>query len=462
MTKSPLRFDDKTLRPYREQNLTPLTLREELERYQAGMINWLVTQGWPSAREAGSLWQLADLSLVLLEWLELVEGDQAHQDLVERTETVLLEEIVPYLLDPAHVIRSESGRVTWDGHLHDTSEVVTVLVKMLDQLGERLSRQEELDILEACHSALDWIVEERMIASELSHHSDGTLAHSVGMWGGIIGLSEEQGFVTRKLRRGKFDKYRPEVRMSELIEELIRRARRTGQESRWYGHHEVLKTLAQTHNMIKDRRLAQAVIGFMPTAIKTIEEELWTNIYDVGSAKVAALDGYFRSSVFLSSSSINRKILLPSVYEFCWKIEVYPDRSIYHSLRVTTEFASCLNGLLGGSWAILDEPLLQIYQTALQQTSPDKYARDLRKEIFEGLSREQELRQRIDAHKRQINRYKTFFTLILTSIAVGGFALFLTGPSNLEYVGALTGVAALVIGFVPWIIDRWHQRTDRK
>ncbi len=64
---------DRTFRPFREDDLTPLTLRDELQNhYLRAMVSWLLTQGWPAAKSAGSLWQIAELCIVLVEWLELV------------------------------------------------------------------------------------------------------------------------------------------------------------------------------------------------------------------------------------------------------------------------------------------------------------------------------------------------------------------------------------------------------
>lgn len=470
MTRTPLRYSKKTLRPFQEENLTPLTLRDELQdRYLPGMISWLVNRGWPAARAAGSLWQMSELGTVLIEWLELPGQSQGHPDLAKQAADTLRSGIVPYLLD--HATQTPEGYVTWDVHLHDTSQAVAVLLKFLKSFRRELPIEQQQAAISVCLHALTWIIEERLISSDLSNHTSATLAKVAEALGSVIRLyGGKQNPFVRRLRRKQqwpeFIRLRSERHLAKLVEEMLRRTHWSKQTSRGTEPGDVLDHLGSICPLLDSKGLRHRLSTSILASIEVLEDELLVGEQKVGAARALALNEYVRACMALASvmsrpPRINEWVTLPLLYKFCWEIDVFPDGSIYHELRVTTEFANCLNGLLAGRWAKLDDPIITIYRTSLQQSVPAGRMSELRAEIFGGLHREEELSQRLqNALQNQAWQIISLAVFLAALLALLGGVLFasiwdLTTEAFLTaltfWIGLLgTGVTA----YARWTLNR--------
>lgn len=194
-----------TFRPYSEDNLTPLTLREVLrDEYLRGAIMWLL--GYDASRPLsqqldnrpmraqaiGSTWQVAWTSLDCLYARAIFVKDQVHADLVREIDRQLLGDdhlqgVAEWLLKRRHASKDEF--VNWNGRLFDTAITLNTLIRLRSQYPAQL-HSDEMSL--TVKKGLRWLVECVALRNGPDWSHNDALAQVIMMFVCAARLWEEQ------------------------------------------------------------------------------------------------------------------------------------------------------------------------------------------------------------------------------------------------------------------------------
>jgi len=211
--------------------------------------------------------------------------------------------------------------------------------------------------------------------------------------------------------------------MNVQVNELLRRVQRSDSGLYWRGHSEAIGYIAEAHFLlVRERELSSELMSTLLAGISVSEDNLRSLRHDVGHAVALEFNGYIRACLAIAHSSgkpfsMDNMVVLTRLYKFCRAIDCYTDGSLYHSLQHTIAFANCLIALLKGQWPTPDEPVMIVYQLALEQATEEGQVAQLHSEVFDLRRREHEFMQLLNQATKHQKGLQTL-VVVLASITI--------------------------------------------
>lgn len=169
-----------TFHPYKEENLTPVTLREEIrDNYLRKSIEWLLNYEQPNrlirAEENESPWQAAFSTLLFIEAKKIFQAAGSHQNLIKEIDRKILGDssfqgIAHWFIE---IAETKDDFLFWDGTLYDTSIVTRALLSI--RKSYKLSRDLEKELKVASRRAVGWLCERIMHRHQVPDYASSSV-----------------------------------------------------------------------------------------------------------------------------------------------------------------------------------------------------------------------------------------------------------------------------------------------
>jgi hypothetical protein len=452
-------------RPYREDKLTPLTLREVLrDEYLRGAIMWLL--GYNASRpmaeqinnrpiraqESECPWHVAWSIICSLDSKHIFLEADKHRELVAEIDRKVLGDgslqgAVSWLLAAA---QAEGEFVHWDSVLYDTAVVTLALLSVRKAYGiNRLGAEWEDELKKITNTSVGWLCGQVRDIHSMKTIVSGN--ESVVLSALLFAERHFHGEFNKLLQ--KCSEHVGKNVLDFLCDDLLSKEKPS----------EAIFALDEFYKHTSSESYKKRIRDILPKEVERLEPILSSGQETAGRA--LRLAEYIRTTGLLDLANkpvkhgdqpdtlANRRIVLQNLYNLTKPSTRFLDGSLYHTLYVTVYATRCYIEVCQ-RWKEVTRPVLDLYNALLSSATEGARVSEERKQMLALAHDNSILKDILLQNHRRDTWYKTVITFLASIIVVLPIVFFLlsiygSDPQTFwSAIGVVLAIAGVVDGLV--------------